>query len=94
MPDTSPDTATLTRSLARDAVLEALVRVLDLHPEQLTDPDAPIDAQTLSDLNGDSLDAVEIVMDIEEQLGIELDDAEIDDDTTVAQLIEMAEART
>ncbi|GFZ44990.1 Putative acyl carrier protein, mitochondrial [Saitozyma sp. JCM 24511] len=41
-----------------------------------------------SDLGLDSLDAVEVVMAIEEEFGIEIPDAEADEITTVAQAID------
>ncbi|CAD6566345.1 MAG: hypothetical protein TREMPRED_002491 [Tremellales sp. Tagirdzhanova-0007] len=44
-------------------------------------------ASFTSDLGLDSLDAVEVVMAIEEEFGIEIPDAEADEITTVAQAI-------
>jgi acyl carrier protein len=49
------------------------------------------EASSLADLNADSLDRVEIVMDCEEAFRIEISDAEAEEVQTVGQLIALVE---
>ncbi|MEJ6397010.1 acyl carrier protein [Yoonia sp. 208BN28-4] len=66
--------ATRTRTIIANA--------LDATPDQLTD-----DTHLFNDLNADSLDAVEIAMDIEEAFGIEITDAKAETMQTVGKTI-------
>ena len=54
-----------------DKVKEIIVKELKVDAEKVT-----LDARLKDDLGADSLDAVEIVMDIEDAFGIEIDDSE------------------
>jgi acyl carrier protein len=51
------------------------------------------DALLKEDLSGDSLDAIEIVMEIEEAFGIEIEDDESSDIQSVGQAVQLAQAK-
>ncbi len=54
--------------------------------------DIRMDTNLMKDLEADSLDAVEIIMAIEEEYDIEVPDEEAEQFTTVADLVEFVEA--
>lgn len=61
---------------------------LNVAPERVRD-----DACLVVDLGADSLDGIEIVMEIEDKLGVAFDDDEADKARTVGQLVAMVEAK-
>lgn len=63
-------------------VSHVLCSILNVEPEQVT-PDASI----IQDLGGDSLDTVEIVMELEEEFGIEITDDTAESIRTVGNAI-------
>ena len=69
-----------------DKVKEIIVKELKVEAEKVT-----LDALLKDDLGADSLDAVEIVMDIEEAFGIEIDDSEAENVATVGDLVKAIE---
>ena len=71
-----------------DRVKEFVVEQLSIDPE-LVD----IDSDLMRDLEADSLDAVEIIMAIEEDFGIEIPDADAEKFRTVRDMVEYVEAR-
>ena len=71
-----------------DRVREFVVEQLAIDPE-LVD----IDSDLMKDLEADSLDAVEIIMAIEEDFNIEIPDADAEKFRTVRDLVEYVEAR-
>ena len=69
-----------------DKVKEIIVKELKVEAEKVT-----ADARLKDDLGADSLDAVEIVMDIEDAFGIEIDDSEAENVATVGDLVKAIE---
>jgi acyl carrier protein len=65
-----------------ERVKEIIVEQLGVNADQVTP-----DAKLLEDLGADSLDAVELVMAIEEEFGIEVPDDEAEKLTTQAKIV-------
>ena len=51
------------------------------------------EAKLIDDLGADSLTAVEIVMEIEKELGVDIDDSEVEKIVTVQDIINIVEAK-
>lgn len=64
-----------------DTVREVIGNYLNIDPSTIGDS-----TQLVEDLGLDSLDSIELVMEIEEKMGIELADDDMDDVKTVGQL--------
>ena len=58
---------------------------------QVEESDVDMDTNLMKDLSADSLDAVEIIMAIEEEFGIEIPDEEAENFQTVADLVKYVE---
>lgn len=69
----------------RETVLEAVRREFR-GDDQLVEPE-----KSLADLGLDDLDRIEIVMNLEETLGIEISDAELSSIDTVQDIIDVCE---
>ncbi len=69
-----------------DKVREIIVEQLGVDEEKVTQ-----DTHLMKDLEADSLDAVEIIMAIEEEYGIEIPDEEAEKFQTVADLVAYVE---
>ena len=65
-----------------EKVRNIIVKELKVDAEKVT-----LEASLKDDLGADSLDAVEIVMDIEDEFDIEIDDTKIDAVATVGDLV-------
>ena len=51
------------------------------------------EAKLIDDLGADSLTAVEIVMEIEKELGVDIDDSEVEKIVTLQDIINIVEAK-
>mgnify|MGYP003152800796 FL=1 len=51
------------------------------------------EAKLIDDLGADSLTAVEIVMELEKELGVDIDDSEVEKIVTVQDVINIVEAK-
>lgn len=58
---------------------------------QVEESDVDMDTNLMKDLAADSLDAVEIIMAIEEEFGIEIPDEDAENFQTVADLVKYVE---
>ena len=72
-----------------DKVKQALVDILNIEEDVIT-PEADL----IKDLGADSLDAVELVMAMEEEYGIEIPDEEVANLTTVQAIVDYIEGHT
>jgi len=70
-----------------DRVQEVIAKWLEVSPEEVT-PEASI----FEDLGADSLDAVQIVLELEKEFGIEISDEDADKITTVGEAVEYIKA--
>lgn len=66
-----------------DIVREVIANYLNIDPATIGDS-----TQLVEDLGMDSLDSIELVMEIEEKLGVEMADDDMDGVKTVGQLAE------
>ena len=68
-------------------------KIKDIIIEQLQveESDVDMDTNLMKDLSADSLDAVEIIMAIEEEFGIEIPDEDAENFQTVADLVKYVE---
>lgn len=71
-----------------DRVREYVVEQLDIDPDLIE-----MDSDLMQDLNADSLDAVEIIMAIEEGFEMEIPDEDAEKFRTVRDMVEYVETR-
>lgn len=70
-----------------DEIKEIIVKELNVNPEKIT-----LEASLTEDLGADSLDAVEVIMDLEDKYGITIDDETAKGIKTVKDLVDYIEA--
>lgn len=70
-----------------DEVKEIIVNELNVNPDKIT-----LEASLAEDLGADSLDAVEVIMDLEDKYGITIDDEAAKSIKTVKDLVDYIEA--
>lgn len=71
-----------------DKVREIITRQLDIDPETVT-----MESSLIDDLKADSLDIVELVMDLEQEFDVEIPDEELPKVQTVADIVNFLENR-
>lgn len=74
----------MNRSEAIDALRDAAVEVLSVDPGQVTE-----DASFADDLDADSLDLVELVMAIEDKVGLTIAEDDLADVRTVGDALDL-----
>ena len=70
-----------------EKVKSAIVNNLSVDPDKIT-----LDTNLKNDLHADSIDAVQVIMDLEDEFGIEIDVDKIQDNATVGTIVELIEA--
>jgi acyl carrier protein len=78
------DISKLTRELLRDKLITIIVDQLGVDEEEVT-----LTADFSNDLGADSLDSVELVMEIEQEFDIEIPDEECEDVRSVQQALDL-----
>ncbi|HEX6417181.1 MAG TPA: acyl carrier protein [Acidimicrobiales bacterium] len=74
----------MDRATALDALTKAAVDVLSVEPDQVTES-----ASFADDLDADSLDLVELVMQLEDTLDVTIDEDDLADVRTVGQAVDL-----
>ena len=72
-----------------DEIKDILAELLDVNPDKIE-----MSSDLSSDLGADSLDAIDIVMSIEDQYGIEVPDSVIENMKTVEDIVNFIEGAT
>jgi acyl carrier protein len=70
----------------KEVVIHAIVEVLKISPEEIS-----FEKSLSDDFNADSLDQVEIIMSVEDNLGIEFDSSDYEKISSLTDLVDLAE---
>ncbi len=76
-------------SATLDKVKEVVMDKLGVEESQITE-----DAHFMDDLGADSLDTVELIMQLEEEFGIEIPDEDAENITTVGKAVEYIDSKS
>jgi len=71
-----------------EGVKEIIVEILDVAPEDIT-----LESKLVEDLEADSLDIVEMVMQLEDKFGLQIPESAFEDLKTVKDVVEYLEKR-
>ena len=71
-----------------ERIRNCIVRVLSVEEDKVTS-----EASFSDDLDADSLDLVELVMEIEEEFGVSVEEEELENITTVGAVVEMIKTK-
>lgn len=71
-----------------ERIRNCIVRVLSVEEDKVTS-----DASFSDDLDADSLDLVELVMEIEEEFGVSVEEEELENITTVGAVVDMIKTK-
>jgi acyl carrier protein len=77
------------KEMVFDKIREIIVEQLDVDEDKVT-----ADASITEDLGADSLDVVDLVMNIEESFDLEIPDEEVENIKTVGDIVKFIEAKT
>lgn len=72
-------------------MLEQVAKIIADH-FGVSESDITLETKIKEDLNADSLDVVELIMDLEDALGVKVDDEQAAGMTTVADIVKYVEA--
>ena len=72
---------------------EAVIKIIKENLDIDSKTDIELDAHIIHDLGGDSLSAVDIVLEIEEEFDIEIDDGEVEDLESINALVDLIKDR-
>jgi acyl carrier protein len=75
--------------MAFDKIRDIIVEQLQVEPEAVTE-----ETSLMKDLEADSLDAVEIIIGIEKEFGIEISDDDAEKFITIGDIVKYVEANT
>ena len=73
----------------KERITEIIIDKLAIEESKITD-----DAKFIDDLGADSLDTVELIMQLEEEFGIEIPDEDADKITSVKDAVSYIDSRT
>ncbi|MDD5867227.1 acyl carrier protein [Lachnospiraceae bacterium YH-ros2228] len=69
-----------------DTLKQIIAEVLGVDPDEISE-----DTTFTDDLGADSLDLYQILLEVQDRLGVEIDEDKVQDITTVGQALEMIE---
>lgn len=70
-----------------EKVKETIIKNIKVDPDKIT-----LETDLKKDLHADSIDAVQVIMDLEDEYGIEIDTDVIQEDSTLKNIVEYIES--